>query len=1587
MEYTLEQLKALIDSVAGYVVIYEVKDDAFYPLVYTKNVPSFSGLSEEEYLSLYKEDAAKVVPETDLPVLTQALQKAFALKEEQETVYRTYHKTKGFVWTHVFFKVLGTHGGNVVFLGSFSDASAASQEPKLLLDHSNQKIYVIERETYDLLYANAAARADKDHLPQLGDTCYKYIRQQNSPCGNCVIQHVQGEQPLSTIWYDPIRKKSYGVKIVPMNFFGKKAYANFIDDLTAHVEMEGKLHQEEEKYKAATEGANLRVYEYDIQSHTIILPEHAKKLFGVSTNVLPNIPDSILWQFHPQDYDRLRAFFRRIDEGKKVETEEFQMLPVNGYAPYLHFTFTPSYDETGRPVKAYAVAEDITVQKRAIDNFNETIRAVLSSNSNALCAYKLNLSKNECSEEHGSSEYIQNVLRANTADQLFKNLLSIIPDSSQHAGAEKFFDRTFLKIAFQAGKKSLSYDYQRYDVHHQLIWVRTYVNLLKRPDNEDIFAIFSSIDVTNEKRSEAVFNLITNQEYDFVVLLHTDTSKVEFLSLNSRLQSEYRDVFGGLGHLYDLDESRKYAAEHWVDAEDKEEYLERTTLTSIQKELDANGHFEISVRGHYREFPNEMMCRKIQHYYLDDQKTTILIIQSDVTETYQQQQKEINLAKEEAQRMEDIFNRLPAGICVLNMPDPEHVYTSFSNLQLFKMLELTDNEKTIQEQVQNRNSIVGKYFLDEFSGIHPDDLARMHELYRQGYSQKNFTTTNIRYLCGNGQYKYITTSLVLREINDKEHVFYAVYRDVSEEVALQKQLEKQRQEQMEKTLVSMIGSLPANYVLYRENEDGSLSAEKYSDEFCTMKGYTQETIRQGQGIDGMQPVYPHDRKALKQLLKDTHNDSLLHHAEYRISTKSGIYKWVSVNFSHVKIGAVKYVYAVYSDIDELKKQEQELEEQYNTALSFLNSVSGSYFATQRANLTKNTIEMTGGLDPLNLRAYNNYDETVQVLTDSMARESDRMQYTVKLSRASLMQAFKQGERTLPFTFMITLPSGNVRWVQHTITLAKQPGTEDIISFLAVRDISNEKFTNEVMAQIVSKKLDYICCISGRTGKIILFFTGMENASLNQVQQGVNYDEAVAVYNKKYMSPEDEPSCTAFMKLDHVKQELKEKDHAEGVFTCNEGYGTRVEHVEFFWLDKENDLIVLTRTDITETQRQQIEHEQALKAANKAKSDFLSRMSHDIRTPLNGIIGMTYLTKTEKDSNKIQDNLEKIDTSSKFLLGLINDVLDMSKAESGKIELYSEPYPTTEFMSYIDAVIKPLTAEKNQTLICSNVMPDGIVPILDKLRANQIFFNLLSNAVKYTPEGGTIQFNVSTKHLSDCQILIHAEVKDTGIGISKEFQRIIFDPFSQEGRNDISLQRGTGLGMAITKQLVTLMHGTIHVDSTLGKGSTFSVNLPAEILCEKNQPVSKPIQQASLDAMDDVLAGRHILLCEDHPLNQEIAKTLLEKKKLIVSTAEDGRIGAEMFQESIPNYYDVILMDIRMPVMDGYEATRCIRTMNRKDAKTVPIIAMTADAFADDVQKCLNAGMNSHLAKPIEPEVLYETLYKAIVERQKKIHCQ
>lgn len=398
----------------------------------------------------------------------------------------------------------------------------------------------------------------------------------------------------------------------------------------------------------------------------------------------------------------------------------------------------------------------------------------------------------------------------------------------------------------------------------------------------------------------------------------------------------------------------------------------------------------------------------------------------------------------------------------------------------------------------------------------------------------------------------------------------------------------------------------------------------------------------------------------------------------------------------------------------------------------------------------------------------------------------------------------------------------------------------------------------------------------------------------------------------------------------------------------------------------------------ELETQRILKEAAVKAerASRAKSEFLSQISHDIRTPLNGIIGMTYLTEKMDLPEKARENLRKIGTSSRFLLSLINDVLDMTRAESGKIELHPEPYPPEEFGRYIEAVIAPLCAGRSQKFLYeADPILDDVVPMLDKLRVNQIVFNLLSNAVKYTPEGGTIRYRVKETRLPGKYMAMHIEVSDNGIGMSAEFQKTLYEPFTQENRDDCSELRGSGLGLAITKKLVGLMGGTIAVDSAPGRGTTFSVNF--DLACVPAGTGKVPPAPAGSPA-PSVLTGKHILLCEDHPLNQEIVRALLEQKGLFVEIADNGKMGREVFENSPIGFFTCILMDLRMPVVDGFEATRQIRALNRPDAASVPIIAITASAFDEDVKRCMSVGMNGHIAKPIDPEALYGALRQHIV---------
>ena len=383
--------------------------------------------------------------------------------------------------------------------------------------------------------------------------------------------------------------------------------------------------------------------------------------------------------------------------------------------------------------------------------------------------------------------------------------------------------------------------------------------------------------------------------------------------------------------------------------------------------------------------------------------------------------------------------------------------------------------------------------------------------------------------------------------------------------------------------------------------------------------------------------------------------------------------------------------------------------------------------------------------------------------------------------------------------------------------------------------------------------------------------------------------------------------------------------------------------------------------------------QTAENANKAKTDFLSNMSHDIRTPMNAIIGMTSLIRHDAgNKDKVIEYADKIDISSQHLLGIINDVLDMSKIEAGKTVFKYTDFSMPDLIEELNTIFQPQIAERNQTfmVIKENIRHEWVNG--DQVHLMQIFSNLLSNAVKYTQEGGKIQFLVEE---CETKSSVYAKyrflVSDNGMGMSADFKETIFDPFTRAEGSVTNKIQGTGLGMAITRNLVEAMGGTIDVESELGQGSCFEVLIDLRI--EEDRSVSSTVQEEKNEQNDNIFQGMRFLCAEDNELNAEILTELLKIEGAECTICENGEEILKTFEKSAPGDYDMILMDVQMPVMNGYEATKAIRRSSHELAKKIPIIAMTANAFSEDIQHSLAAGMNAHVSKPVEMRVLEKTI--------------
>ncbi len=577
-----------------------------------------------------------------------------------------------------------------------------------------------------------------------------------------------------------------------------------------------------------------------------------------------------------------------------------------------------------------------------------------------------------------------------------------------------------------------------------------------------------------------------------------------------------------------------------------------------------------------------------------------------------------------------------------------------------------------------------------------------------------------------------------------------------------------------------------------------------------------------------------------------------------------------------------------------------------------------------------------------------------------------------------------------------------------------------------REQQQKSFVDEVVLTALNKLFLDTYYINLRTDECQTVGTNCEE-KFTEKQRGA-YDEILADYLKAAVHPDDREMVGRMASrgyaLCHLTPELPSYSFIYRRL-CGEKYlwyrmnvilsslaeDHRAEYVVIAFMDVDEETrreaayqkkLEQTNRDLMASLEQESRYKEALKKAydtamqaNKAKSDFLSNMSHDMRTPMNGIIGMTAIAlENIGNTAKAKECLVKIEMASAYLLQLINDVLDMSKIEAGNVMFAQEEIALADLTESVVVLLQPQIREKRHSLTVrvNQVQHQNIVA--DELRLSQILINLVGNAIKYTPEEGEISFVISEKGKGeDGKIWLEFVISDNGIGMSEEFLPRLFEVFTQEDAGARTQARGSGLGMAIVHNLVAMMRGTIQVESEQGKGSIFTVCLPftpAETKQQETESWEFHVDGESdswetgerilkrLNYVDsDSLAGFRILLVEDNELNMEIMLEILQEKEAVVETAENGQVAVDKFLANKPGYYDLVLMDIKMPKLNGYEAAEKIRASAREDAKNIPIIALSADAFAEDVQKSLAVGMNSHIAKPVDFSILNREIRKYV----------
>jgi len=1209
-------------------------------------------------------------------------------------------------------------------------------------------------------------------------------------------------------------------------------------------------------------------------------------------------------------------------------------------------------------------------EKQEEERFENLYRQIAAANPNAMAMFRLNLTKNTCTDAQSPYETARRQQESGTVDGYLAACAEIISDEKIRRECRARFTLPNLLREFQNGTTELSVEYPILSSAGNTIWIDGFITMTQNSESRDVEGIAYAINVTDRKVNDSILSRIAEERYDHIGLISPVSRSYEMwkkdgdYELSPHLRVNYDAVFGDI-------------MKNYIFPEDQELFLDHGRIENIIARLDRDGEDSFVYRRHSDE--GGVLYKQVKYVWLDQRRDLIMETQTDLTDLYRQQleqvkrQHESELARERALSAESI----PAGIGVIDAAGGE-LCLNYLNDGFYQMIGATRESYAAYEGRAIINAVL------------PEDRPGLSREVEAAVREKRQLRCRIRLLRGSGEYRWVEMVANHLPLNDLTERFYAAYYDVDE--LLRTQTELMEKELVFRDILTHSDLLHFIYFPDRARYETEILPSRLGNFPKAMDGYPDSFIRFVGLNEADAGAYRRMVRAIDAGAPEAECTVLMHYAD-----KTGWYRVHMLSILDDGGNTVKAIGNVFN-VDRTVEAERAITDERLR----VESLRGVYLATACFNVTRDT-EITfnegGGLS----RAVDTDGETLaearraepdidgqrpETLTTllSAARqipdEKQRREFIRCCSHAGMLRLFQEGRRDVVLEYRRRLGDALV-WMSTRLILMAEPSTGDILAFYYTRDISMQKKTEQITKLTLEKSCDYVALLNVAKRTLKFWSISQTEAEYGgdwDVEAENDYDECTRSALGRYIS--DAGQVTGLLSVENLVANLTTSDEYSVTYDRNSPSGAvSRKQVQYRFLDDTRSEILVVQTDITaayikeqERTRQLQEALAAAEKANSAKTEFISRISHDIRTPISAITNMTAFAREDAgDREKLLHDLSRIEASNTFLLSLINDVLDISKIDSGKIELHPEPYPFDEYMESIRSIFEPLCLQNGQTFrILGGELAAGRGIVVDRIRYNQIALNLLSNAVKYTPRGGTITYVSQSRKLSGGKIGCGFEISDTGIGMSEQFQKTMFEPFTQEYDNPerLKLASGTGLGLSIVKRLVDLMGGTIQVKSAQGKGTSIRVGFV--------MPEATPEQLAAADGVGGgkpqggELSGT-VLLAEDNAINAEIAIRILGSLGLQIVHAENGRQAVEIFSASRPGQFCAVLMDIQMPVMNGYEASRAIRETARPDAGTVPIIAMTADAFEESVKKAKESGMNDYITKPVDTAKLYSVL--------------